>query len=32
MSYSINWTSLGEFTFNQNIEYLEYEWNNTVIN
>ncbi len=32
MSYSIHWTSRGEFTFNQNIEYLEHEWNNTVIN
>ena len=32
MSYSINWTSRGELTFNQNIEYLEQEWNNTVLN
>jgi plasmid stabilization system protein ParE len=32
MSYSIHWTSKGEQTFDQNIEYLEQEWNNTVIN
>jgi len=32
MSYSINWASRSELTFNQNIEYLEQEWNNAVLN
>src|SRR5271166_1019585 len=32
MSYFINWTSRGELTFYENIEYLEQEWNNAVIN
>jgi hypothetical protein len=32
MSYSINWTTVGELTFYQNIEYLEQEWNNDVLN
>jgi hypothetical protein len=32
MSYSINWTTRGELTFNQNIEYLQRDGNNTVIN
>ena len=32
MSYSINWTTQGEQTFNQNIEYLKREWNIVVLN
>ena len=32
MSYSINWTTRGEETFNKNIKYLEQEWYNTVLN
>lgn len=32
MSYSINWTTAGQLTFYENIEYLEQEWNNDVLN
>ena len=32
MSYSIHWTIRGEQTLDQNIEYLEREWNTAVIN
>jgi hypothetical protein len=32
MSLKVNWTSESERTFNQNLEYLSKEWDNTVIN
>jgi len=32
MSYSINWTIEAQETFDQNIVYLEQEWNNKVLN
>jgi plasmid stabilization system protein ParE len=32
MSYSVNWTSEAEETFDQNIGYLEKEWNSSVLN
>ena len=31
MSYSLKWMPRGEATFNQNIEYLEKEWNERVL-
>ena len=32
MSLKVNWTSESERTFNQNLEYLSKEWDNTVMN
>ena len=31
MTYALKWMPRGEFTFNQNIEYLEKEWNEKVL-
>ena len=32
MSYLVNWTSRAEYTFDQNIQYLDEEWSNSVLN
>ena len=32
MTYTVNWTKKAERTFDQNIDYLEQEWNPNVVN